>query len=155
MSQSHKSTFIRQFLKLIAFGSLVFMGYLIMQDFVLDKYRFVENEKLNSELVKKGVCDTMFEMQLHSVILKKTSEYIAVYNDERESEGMLSVLGAITFRNTDPQQAYFEITANGKECRASFMDLYEKYEVSEIASMITTDFEHIIDAIDRQETSKK
>ena len=150
MNKAERRTFLRQFFMLLLFGTLVVVLYWFMQVFVFNKYGFVHNEKIDSELSKQGVCDSMHEHGLQSVLLKKTSEYKVIYDEGREVEGMLSVMGAVTFRNTNPQQAYFEIKSNAKKCEAWFIDLYEKYPVAEAASFMAKDYEHIIESINYQ-----
>jgi len=150
MNKLERTTFMRQFLMLLLFGTLVVTLYWFMQSFIFGKYGFIHNENIDSQLEKQGVCRSMREKKLYSVLLKKTSEYKVVYDDGRQTEGMLSVMGAVSFRNTNPQEVYFEIISQGNICKAGFIDLYEKYSVEEAVSLMAKDYQNILESINHR-----
>lgn len=149
MSENKTKETLIQAVKITGSVVIVVLGYLLVQSYVLERYEMLSDEKMDRALESQGVCEQMQEYALESLSFHKTSKYELVYTNGVKKEGMLNVLGAITFRNVDLDQEFFKIISEGTGCRAEFLELYKKYEISESAGFIKQDFEAVIKKLEK------
>jgi len=133
--------------KVLAVLAIVVLGYVFVQNYLFDRYDMLQDVNMDRELANKGVCEKMQKYSLKSVSFHKTTKYEIIYADGKEASGMLDVMGAITFRNIDPDQEFFRVVLDDKGCQTEFLELYMKYDIAESADFISNDFNRVVEKI--------